>query len=463
MPMRQQNSFFHTSYTRLESRQLLAVDLSTASVPDATYSVADGLQEDAARDFLANQPATSQLQIGEAGLELDRIKRGLASTVTSFRQTVHGIPVADGWVTTIQGPQGEFVALHNQSIEGWFDTTCNPEKETISFEVSEDLAMEHAGASRQFAPTRGEMVWLIGEGNDKAARLVWQTTVFGVREHAAGENDTAKQSSIEHGDFVTYIDAFSGQVISQENRIANFTDGEGEGFYPNPWQTQGSGNSLSDNDDATSTALENQHVSFVLEGLDEGTGLLTGEFVDLASLNSSDIADVDADEADRVYNYDRDDPRFEQVQIYHTVDQINRYFHDLGFDDDSGVPNGIRDFPTLANAHWFTADQSFYSSGNDAIHFGTGGVDDGEDGDIIAHEYGHAIQNNQTNWSGGESGAMGEGFGDYLAASFFQKVGDAAFQAAHAAAVGDGGRQRARHPRQQCGHHPPQACRRAPG
>ena len=46
-------------------------------------------------------------------------------------------------------------------------------------------------------------------------------------------------------------------------------------------------------------------------------------------------------------------------------------------------------------------------------------MDDGEDGDIILHEYGHAIHDDQVpGWGKSiESGAMGEGFGDYLGAA----------------------------------------------
>ena len=426
-------------YQPLEPKRLLTADLSGATTPTATYLLHDRLQESVARDYLSNQLDTADLQVGEVDLELVEIQRGLASTVTRFRQTVHGIPVADAWVTTIQDGEGEFALVHDQSQEALFDTTCSPDKETISFEVSEQLAMDYAGATRSFAPTRGELVWLTGEGNDKSARLVWQTFVFGVREAGEQVGDRPKQSEFnEYGDFLTYIDAFTGEVISQENRISNFSTGSAETFYPNPYQTQGSGAGVTDNNDANSTTLQNQHITVELEGLDDNTGLLIGEFIDLATLNSSQITDVDANEPSRVYNYTRDDARFEQVQIYHTVDQINRYFHALGFDDDAGTPNGIRDFSSLANAHWDNNDQSFYSQGNDAIHFGDGGVDDGEDGDIIAHEYGHAIQHNQNAaWGGGEMGAMGEGFGDYLAASFFQDIGDAAFQASHAAAVGE--------------------------
>ena len=179
------------------------------------------------------------------------------------------------------------------------------------------------------------------------------------------------------------------------------------------------------NNDNTNATLDAERINVTLERLDDGTGLLRGEWVDLTLPGGLNVPD--ANEPTRIYNYDRNDPRFEQVVVYYAVDQMQAYFHSLGFDDDAGpTANGIRDFPTMAHAHWFTADNSFYSTGNDAIHFGDGGVDDAEDADIIAHEYGHAVQHDQNpNWGGGEMGAMGEGFGDYLAASFYADVGDA--------------------------------------
>ncbi len=409
-----------THYNSLEPRRLLAADFAGAA--EQLYYVNDGLQESVARKYLAGQPGTADLDQGQNGLELVEIKRGLASTVTRFRQTYQGTPVADAWVTTIQGPQGDFIQVHDQSFDGEF-TSFVPRK-VIDYAVAEQIALDFAGAKSTFAPSQGELVWLAGE-DGKTAHVAWEMTVFGVDPH-------------EHGDFLTFMDPTTGQVISQENRIAHFTTGTGDVFYPNPYQTLGSGVGITDNNDADSAELNNQMIEVTLEGLDEGTGLLTGEFVDLATLNSASLPDFDAIDFNREYFYTRSDDRFEQVVVYHTVDQMNRYFHALGFDDDTGTPNGIRDFPTLANAHWYNDDQSFYSTGDDAIHFGDGGVDDAEDGDIIAHEYGHAIQHNQNaSWGGGEMGAMGEGFGDYIAASFFQTHGDVAFQANHAAAVGE--------------------------
>jgi Zn-dependent metalloprotease len=64
-------------------------------------------------------------------------------------------------------------------------------------------------------------------------------------------------------------------------------------------------------------------------------------------------------------------------------------------------------------------DNSFYSPSTKEISYGTGGVDDAEDAEVIWHEYGHSVQDNQVPGfgSGSEAGAMGEGFGDYLAGS----------------------------------------------
>ncbi len=64
------------------------------------------------------------------------------------------------------------------------------------------------------------------------------------------------------------------------------------------------------------------------------------------------------------------------------------YIHALGFTD---VNNGRRTTVTTG----FTDDNSFYDPEIDRITFGTGGVDDAEDAEVIWHEYGHAIQDDQ--------------------------------------------------------------------
>jgi hypothetical protein len=104
---------------------------------------------------------------------------------------------------------------------------------------------------------------------------------------------------------------------------------------------------------------------------------------------------------------------FEDAMVYWHLDAMQRWYQELGFTDANrrqqiADAHGVRGYdnsrfvPTL---HW--------------LSFGEGGVDDAEDAGVIVHEYGHATQFDLVpTWgTGGHTGAMGEGFGDYLAYS----------------------------------------------
>src|SRR2546421_11352411 len=64
-------------------------------------------------------------------------------------------------------------------------------------------------------------------------------------------------------------------------------------------------------------------------------------------------------------------------------------------------------------------DNSFSQPGQDFIPYGA--VDDTDDAEVILHEYGHTIQDAQVPGWGEteEAGAMGEGWGEFLAATYF--------------------------------------------
>ncbi len=367
-----------------------------------------------ANTFLFNHAWEIGLKLDLSDLALVDEQSGLGGVRTRYQQMLLGLPVYESNISVNQSNSGEVQALYS-NYSALTGDTATP---TVTQAQAEGVAIAAAGIQSTRLPTTAELVFYpLADGT---ATLAWKLVVF---------------SDAPLGDFLTLVGATSGKLLSQENRIA-FDTGSGLVYSPNPMQTSGD-LGLSDNVDNTSAALDNGRVAVTLLGLDPGVGTLKGEYVDLVSL-AGGLAVADANEVSRIYNYDRSDDRFEQVTIYHSIDSIQRYFHSLGFDDDTGAINGIRDFPTLAQAHWNTADQSFYSTGDNAVHFGDGGVDDGEDADIVAHEYGHAVQHDQNScWGGGEMGAMGEGFGDYLAASFYNDDGNAAYQSANAACVGE--------------------------
>ena len=101
---------------------------------------------------------------------------------------------------------------------------------------------------------------------------------------------------------------------------------------------------------------------------------------------------------------------------YYWVTQAQRYIQSLGFG--STLP-AVNKRQQLLRINQFGGDNSFYREGTGklTITLGKGGVDDAEDAEVIVHEYGHSVQDDQVPGFGStpEAGAIGEAFGDYLA------------------------------------------------
>lgn len=156
-----------------------------------------------------------------------------------------------------------------------------------------------------------------------------------------------------------------------------------------------------------------------------------GEFVDLTApgILGGYKAAGQADEPSRNYTYSCTDDRFEEVMVYYHVDTVQRKIQSLGYSGQSG----IIERPIPAHAHYFDSCNAFYDPASRGIHFGDGDsgsctmkADAAEDADVIVHEYGHAIQDDQVPaWGFGsadqaeQAWAMGEGFSDFLTGAVF--------------------------------------------
>lgn len=108
----------------------------------------------------------------------------------------------------------------------------------------------------------------------------------------------------------------------------------------------------------------------------------------------------------------RQDDKFVQVMAYYHLDKAQRNLQSLGYVGSSQIIYS----PIEVDARGGTSDQSAFSAYENRILLGIGGVPDGEDADVIWHEFGHGllhfINNND---KGGDSGAIGEGFSDFYA------------------------------------------------
>ncbi len=210
------------------------------------------------------------------------------------------------------------------------------------------------------------------------------------------------------------VDDATLDVVEVHDRL-RYANGRGRVFIPNPVVALHDP-SLEDQDDSADAVPEEAYERVILFDLD-GSGYLTGPYVTTEPTSSRAF-----EPSSLQFKYDRSDDRFEEVMAYYHIDAYQRYIQRLGFDN---VANG----QIPVNVNGLADDNSYYQppSPSDppdylgSITFGSGGVDDAEDADIILHEYGHAIQDDIVPGFGElyEAAAMGEGISDYLPGSYF--------------------------------------------
>jgi Fungalysin metallopeptidase (M36) len=184
-------------------------------------------------------------------------------------------------------------------------------------------------------------------------------------------------------------------------------------FAPNPVADLGI-QTLTDQKDAdyfsADPTLARAYHRVTLTDLD-GSGTLSGAYAKVISETGKAAVNTGSG-----FVYTRDQDQFEQTMGYYWVTQAQRYIQSLGFG--STLP-AVNKRQQLLRINQFGGDNSFYREGTGklAITLGKGGVDDAEDAEVIVHEYGHSVQDDQVPGFGStpDAGAIGEAFGDYLA------------------------------------------------
>ncbi|MCB0394073.1 MAG: hypothetical protein KDD25_05910 [Bdellovibrionales bacterium] len=189
-------------------------------------------------------------------------------------------------------------------------------------------------------------------------------------------------------------------------------DGNAQVFDPDPVTTLRDAN-LQDN--APASAFSNAIFRVNLQDLTVvGNEVhLVGPWVKLKDFESPRTAPTTTQNGD--WSFSRGENGFTDAMTYYHIDRSQRYIQSLGFVDAKGIQFG----PIEVDSDGLSGqDNSHYIPGSNRLAFGHGCVDDNQDADVILHEYGHAINYSiNPQFSGGDTGAMGEGFGDYWAGS----------------------------------------------
>ena len=245
------------------------------------------------------------------------------------------------------------------------------------------------------------------------------------------------RATTEPADWNVIVDATSGATVASWNGIA---DNNSASIYdPSPVQTAGTYTGFADGADADTAKLTaNRVTGFHLTHLTPSVRTLRGDFANLTGtgITGSTLPYTPgaARSTTRDYNYKRSDDRFEEASVYAAINGAQSLIQNLGFTNANN-----RSIPV--DVHYYSIDNSFYSSSDHGLHFGDGGVDDAEDADIVLHEYGHSIQDNQVPGYGPgsdtEQRAIGEGFGDFFAGMYYLNRGKASYQLTRRYCIGD--------------------------
>ncbi len=228
-------------------------------------------------------------------------------------------------------------------------------------------------------------------------------------------------------EWIIYVDAVTGKVLSKYDNLANAT-GRAQVFNPNPVVALGDWHSLLKNGKPVRRIPNVAYKPVTLLGI-RHSGILSGSRVS-TRLTRNRLRRPSLD-----FIVASDERGFEEVMAYYHVDRAIRYVESLGYRNKKAIfkrhdpkrpsfrsERSLR--PLEINARASTDDQSWYSPGTRSLAFGTGGVDDAEDGETILHEFGHALQDAICPDFGQslEGAAIGEGFGDFWAASYFAEA-----------------------------------------
>ena len=309
--------------------------------------------ETVASDFLQAYSVT--LGIDPTDLRLMDSKKSLGAIHYRYKQFYRDIPVFASQVLVNVASDGKVSSV----ISDYKHNIDVPVQASISASTATDLAMNGAGVESLRGTPESKLVVYSSDGG---SFLCWRILL---------------PAQIPLGDWQVFVDAQTGSIVDIRN-IMVFVDGSGYVFNPNPVVSERRLD-LPDSNDQNYEALTNARFDVTLQDLNPPQGgyyYLSGPYVN-TSPTSSRAHEADPDS----FYYNRQNDWFEEVMVYYHLSSCHSFYESLGFDN-------ITNFSINVDVNGTTQDNSWYSPGNREITYGSGGVDDAEDADVIVHEYG---------------------------------------------------------------------------
>jgi Fungalysin metallopeptidase (M36)/Fungalysin/Thermolysin Propeptide Motif len=317
------------------------------------------------------------------------------ATIYRFQQQVAGVKVLNGQAV-VNDPAG---APPHLIADATARNVEPPPSPRIGKGRAVAIASQNVNLKGLRRPRSASLVVAPGDGGT----LAWKVELPSARPPA---------------DYEVLVDAVSGEVLSVHNLLQDFRTGRAKLYDPNPVVENGGFKGLrSDHNDRDTKLLTSLRRRVSLRKIKGGQDCLRGEWANAKVGRHPKAVCRESLNWTRVT---RSADAFEALMVYYHITRAQQYIHDLGFG--KGEPgHPIDDRSQMAVADAFGADNSFYSPFTRDIKYGSGGVDDAEDGDVILHEYGHAMQDSESHSfsasSSFEATALAEGSADYWAAA----------------------------------------------
>lgn len=392
-----------------------------------------------AREFLLEHASSYGIEDGGKDLTLVKAQQSLLGTHFHFAQSVDAVPVERGSViVSVDAKTNAVYRAYNNYYPGGRGLTGKSKKSL----VTPDQALAAAWANLRVHGAlqdqpKVDLVYRVdGKGRFRLVYLTYLDTQapFGAWQHEIDATSGEVLSRVDMAiprkapGWKVAPEAYTGLVLDRraataayERKVAakaskgsnTVANGKGLVFDPDPRTTL---NDAMLEDASPAPSFDAAYFERDLLGLafDGRVYKLEGPWVTIKDFESP--ATMPSTTTDGRWTAKRGDNAFADAMTYFHLDQNQRYMQSLGFTGDKG----IQAVSIEADSDGVNGDDnSHFIPSSNRLAFGHGCVDDNEDADVILHEYGHAINFSINNdWEGGDTGAMGEGFGDYWAASY---------------------------------------------
>ena len=328
-------------------------------------------------------------------LRLPRMVESLGAHHIIYQQRFVGLPIHRAYVTVHLDRDGRVYLVKNRAVPR------ERLERAADFRIAEVTAQRRALQSVTGKPRLADV---------RETKRMW----FPLKSTLRPAYRVHAQRPHPRADWIVFVDGETGRILRKYDNLANATV-VAHVFDPNP-VTKLRGTKRLLKKGKVLDPPPDAYAEVWLRDLDS-SGYLNGRRV-----NTSLTSKPRAQWKTRPFLYDKkkfnsNTPAFEEVMAYYHINEAIRYLESLGY----GGSRAIFREPIPVDANGTEQDNAWYSPHERSLTFGLGGVDEAEDAEIILHELGHAIQDAICPGFGQsqESAAMGEGFGDYFAASFF--------------------------------------------